>query len=676
MYMRSFGMKAAILDSGDSRPVVVGDPAFQSQLAAAWQVPKSDARPATITVRSVAGPATIVAMPIAFAGRTAWIAGIGEGVVALPDTVGLIHQVLLEGRFNHPDAGGKAARAERLSHEEEAGPAARRLGVGTLCHDFKSDTLEMSPTAGTLLGGGPFLRLAEVAEAFQPLDRAFVTRLLTGADPQMTTFDVECERAGTPPTRLRLTGEIVRSGGEPLRLFLSLHDKGAARTHQDLSTEGADRDSLTGAYNRSVLDDIITKATQDAANGARRAALFMVDVDNFKDVNDTNGRDAGDEVLRHVARTLKTVIGPQDVLIRLAGDEFAVVIAEVEDGAAMADLGERIGGLLRTRVTAPSGPVDIQVSLGLALFPDDVSADVDLYRAASQALFEAKADGGDGLKRFDPAMRERREQHRAFIWNVRAGLARGEFEPFFQPKLDLRTGCVVGFEALCRWRHPERGTLGPVAFFKAFDDRDIGGVLSDVALRGSFAAVRKFHDMGLSPGHIAVNLNQIQLERPELVDQIERLQAEFEVAPTEILFEVVENVLIHDKRTVYDNLTELFHRGFRVALDDFGTGFASLTNIREPFIREVKIDRSFVTNSTINPLDQQIVAAIVQMARKLGLGVVAEGIEDEETLKNLRMLGCTMGQGFVFSHALPFDDALQFIGRQERILTLLEGIQL
>ena len=362
---------------------------------------------------------------------------------------------------------------------------------------------------------------------------------------------------------------------------------------------------------------------------------------------------------------------PRSTLSAPAGDRVRVLVSGARDRTGDGAREGIANVAFAPRFPSP-GTASLSVSIGVAIYPNDVTPSVDIYRAADEALLAAKAAGRGSVRRFDPATRARKESRRAMISRVRAGLVRGEFVPYFQPKLDLRSGGVVGFEALCRWTHPDHGTLGPSTFFPAFEDADVGGPLSDVALVGSFEAARRFREKGLPFGHIAINLSRAQLEREDLPERVHRLQADNGVSAEEIVFEVLENVLIRDHRTVYRNLTELYRQGFRVALDDFGTGFASLTHIREPFIREVKIDRSFISHASSNPQDLQIVAAIVQMARKLGLTIVAEGIEDEETLRQLQELGCAVGQGFVFSEALPFASAEEFLSRQNRITRLLE----
>ncbi|WP_170134858.1 putative bifunctional diguanylate cyclase/phosphodiesterase [Acuticoccus kandeliae] len=676
---KALQMPVGLIDLADGRPLVVGADEAE-RWAAHWTPPASRDGPAISLVDGPSGPLTVVAIPVVIKGRQAWIGAIGRGDAPPPASVLAVQHLIAELQAETVRAADTARSwLARLEHENRQMNRAQRLmGVGTVNYDFLEDQLDLSPAAVDILGGGRFGSLGDLLIAFDPFDRSFVHRVLTGVGSRGDVFDFEREiDSGDGGRRLvRVNGEVMRAEGSPSYMFATVHDMSSLRGDAFDPRTSAEHDRLTGVYNRSMLDATIAKATLRAGEQRVHAALFIIDVDNFKDINDTYGREAGDDVLRFVARALASIIRGSDTVIRLGGDEFAVVISGLPHLDGVNELAGRIRTILTSRVNVGATMVEFSVSVGVAVYPEDVSEGVDAYRAASQALFEAKAEGGNRLKRFDPALREQREEHRAFTASVRAGLLRNEFLPFFQPKLDLRTGTVVGFEALCRWRHPVRGTLGPAAFFRAFEDRDIGGPLSDVALVGSFKAVRGFHEYGVSPGHIAVNLNQTQLERVDLVPQVERLTKEYGAEPSEILFEVVENVLIRDKRVVYDNLTELFHRGYRVALDDFGTGFASLTHIREPFIREVKIDRSFVTNSALNPLDRQIVAAIVQMARKLGLSVVAEGIEDEETIKNLRSLGCTLGQGFVFSHALPFEEALQFVGRQERIMALLDDSRL
>jgi diguanylate cyclase (GGDEF)-like protein len=666
-------MPGALVDTGGADgPFVLGaegiDPA---RIAAGWTAPPSREGP----VRIAAEGGTIVAIPVTLRGRPAWVAGIGRPGAAVPEGARALQALLAEldaDRTDHDDA--TAAWVRRLEHDNRQMDKAQRLvGIGTLTVDIASDRIEVSAAALEVLGLAAFDTLEDLLAAFDPFDRGFVHRAMTGRMGEADSFDFHRQTvdAGRGPRWVRVHGEVERSEGEPVRVFATVQDVTAERACVAEMKQLAEHDPLTGVYNRTVFDRAVREAARQADCARLHAALFLVDVDDFKEINDGFGQPAGDQVLKFVARGLTSLVRASDTVVRLAGDEFAVIVGGLADVEAIMQLAERFQKALSARVSLGTDSVRLSTCIGVAVYPQDVAPRVDVYKAADQALCAAKAAGRGSVRRFDPAMRAEKETRRALVSRVRQGLAAGEFEPFFQPKLDLRSGTVVGFEALCRWRHPVRGTLGPGAFLPAFEDPDVGGALSDASLSGAFAAARAFRERGLSFGHVAVNLNAAQLERDDLVPHVLRLKAEHGLASDEVVFEVLENVLIRDHRTVYRNLTELFRNGFRVALDDFGTGYASLAHIREPFIREVKIDRSFVTDAAARPQDLQIVAAIVQMARKLGLSLVAEGIENEETLRQLRILGCQVGQGFVFSEALPLAGALEFISRQSRIAALL-----
>ncbi|MEM0908563.1 MAG: GGDEF domain-containing phosphodiesterase, partial [Pseudomonadota bacterium] len=353
----------------------------------------------------------------------------------------------------------------------------------------------------------------------------------------------------------------------------------------------------------------------------------------------------------------------------------AVVLRRVVDDVAAERRAAMIKDVLAAPVDLGGETIDISVSVGFAIFPEDTVNGIHLHDAARYALVDAKRAGPGGLCRFTTAIGKRIQDEQRFLSDIRRGLAEGEFVTFFQPKIDLGSGKVMGFEALCRWDHPTRGILPPAAFLSALDSPIVGAELSDVALKASFEAAHELRSLGLDFGHISINLNTQQLAKTNFEKTIDTLIAEFSVDPSQIVFEVVENVLIDDSTAVRSNLRALCHKDFVIALDDFGTGFASLNSIREPFIREIKIDRTFVMQSSSDPQNLQIVQAIVQMARKLNLTAVAEGIEDEETLSKLRGMGCATGQGFVFAPALPFEEAAEFIGRQSRIYALLESIE-
>ncbi len=356
----------------------------------------------------------------------------------------------------------------------------------------------------------------------------------------------------------------------------------------DCTVEG-----LPAVATRAGAEARIDAVLAAAGHAGRRAQLLLADIDDFRAVNDYHGREAGDAVLASVSRVLQDLVPPHGTILRLAADEFVAIVPcdEADD-----QLPGRICDALARPVRFGGDMLSICASVGTALFPRDAQTGADLCGAADLALQEAKKAGHGLARPFIAQMRDERRAHLALVAAVRDGLAANQFVPYFQPKLDLKTGEVVGFEALCRWHHPERGMLEPCAFFRAFDDPLVGGALSDVALHGGFRAMHGFRRQGLPVDHVSVNLNRLQLERPGLVGEVAALQAEFAIPPGGIVFEMLENVLIEAKASSTRTLRTPPRR-FPISLDDFGTGFASLTHMRESFIHEVKIDRAFVVHA-------------------------------------------------------------------------------
>ncbi|MEM8855578.1 MAG: bifunctional diguanylate cyclase/phosphodiesterase, partial [Pseudomonadota bacterium] len=680
LVMGALDMPIGLVDRGDGPPVIATRLALPAEtIAAAWAPPA--AIPTPVVRRCGGNPATpqgavelrtVLAAPLPVSGGHGWIAGLDIAPRDVPHGAEATLSLLAE--LATPLAGAEPHRSPADAFMD-AGTLERMLGAGTVWGRIDGTGFGASRSALTILGSPMLADLNALVGHFAPFDQAFVRRAFVGksAGGRHIDFERELIQPSTKARRwVRVKGEINDETGE---IFAAVVDITAERLHRAEIERLARHDPLTGSLSRSMFDDALTEALARSDRDRSRTGLFLFDIDDFKDINDTFGHGTGDDLLRHVASELREATRSTDLVIRLAGDEFAVLLPDSSDDVALVRLAKQIQRSITGQVSVGSKTVQLSCTVGVAIYPDDMATRVDLYRAADQALTEAKDEGRGTVRRFHPRMRERREESRRFLAEVKRGLINGEFVPFFQPKINLRTGDVVGFEALCRWRHPERGVQSPGVFHEAFADREVGGELSDVALNGSFAAASEMSHRGLPFGHIAINLNAQQLQRAGLVSQVERLRDSYGVATDQIAFEVVENVLIRDKRVVYNNLMELNDMGFSIALDDFGTGFASLSHIREPFIREVKIDRSFVTNSGVSSDDRQIVSAIIQMARKMGLTMVAEGIEDEETLKHLRALGCSVGQGYAFAAALPFEEAAAFLSRQRRIFTLLEEVQ-
>ncbi|MEM6848273.1 MAG: bifunctional diguanylate cyclase/phosphodiesterase [Pseudomonadota bacterium] len=546
--------------------------------------------------------------------------------------------------------------------------------IGTITYDFEANALTAGDAVRSMIGEAPLRSTAAFAAWLSGPAGSALTRVIEGSSVSPEHLEAIQSFAGPDgeDRKVRIVAQTVAHRGVPAYWIATLHELNAQDGLRGGDKPKGRHDALTNTLVRAAFDEVLTEAVATAASQDLLVGLILVDVEEFRAINIEYGHAAGDDILRFVARCLTSMVRSTDSVVRLGGDEFAVILHRCTNAEGIIDRAERIAAALNVPVRTGAGAVVLSCSLGVAVCPEDGSSPDELLRASKQALIDVRqGDGVTRVCRFDQKVRMAQDKHRTLMARVRKGVASREFEPFFQPKIDLHTGRIKGFEALLRWVHPTDGVLTPGAFYQALDDKDVGALLSDVALFGSFNAVGSWAAKGLAFNHVAVNLNAQQLDRADLIELVEMLRNRANVPAKAIVFEILETVLIRDRPQVYDNLKGLSAAGYRMALDDFGTGFASLAHIREPFITEVKIDRSFVGNAANSEQDRQIVAAIVQIARKLRLNMVAEGIEDEETLRHLRAVGCTVGQGFVFAPALPEAAAREFMERQARIDELI-----
>ena len=427
----------------------------------------------------------------------------------------------------------------------------------------------------------------------------------------------------------------------------------------------AHHDPLTGLPNRALFHDRLRQALAQAGRHGERAALLLLDLDRFKDVNDTLGHDAGDALLREVARRLLGRVREGDTVARLGGDEFALVLSPPASPRAAAELAARVGAALAEPVEHAGIPVHTGVSVGVTLFPDDGEEPERLLKNADVALYRAKAEGRGTCRFFVPDMRLGVERRRALEDELRSALARGELEPFYQPKVRLADDRVVGFEALVRWRHPTRGLVGPDEFLPVAEEAGLGAAVSDLVLRQAVARARAWQEAGLELTCLAVNLAPAQFRRGGLARTVRSVLDEAGLAPGCLMVEVTEGVFLgRDAGRVTEELEALHATGVTVALDDFGTGYASLAHLRRFPIGALKVDRSFVRDLLVDPGDATIVRAVVGLGHSLGMRVVAEGVEDEGQLAWLRLQGCDYAQGTLLGPAMPAEEVPGWLARR------------
>lgn len=432
----------------------------------------------------------------------------------------------------------------------------------------------------------------------------------------------------------------------------------------------ATTDTLTGVANRSQFLRIAERAMSATRERFGRLAVVLLDVDDFKEINDTLGHDAGDTVLAAVAERLRESLRQGDVVARLGGDEFALLLADIDDDGVL----DRILDSLAARLSEPliyqGRIVECCASMGVAIYPAHAVTVEELTKNADIALYVAKSAGRGGIRSFTPDMRSVIERRSEVLRLARAALADDRIEAFYQPKVNLETGCIQGFEALLRW-HDSAGYRRPGALTEAFEDFDLAIALGDRMFDRVLRDMRGWLQQGVDFGHIAINLSAAEFRRDDVAERILGRLAAAGIPPTRLEVEVTETVFLgRGSDHVGRALRLLSDAGVTIALDDFGTGYASLSHLKQFPVDVIKIDKSFIANLADTSSDTAIVRAVMGLGHSLGIRIVAEGIETEQQAACLRAEGCDIGQGFLFSEAMsPTQVVMALRKTGHRVLT-------
>jgi diguanylate cyclase (GGDEF)-like protein len=416
------------------------------------------------------------------------------------------------------------------------------------------------------------------------------------------------------------------------------------RSYQKMLHQVSLTDDLTGLPNRVLLHDRFQQAIKSARRTGGQAAVLLLDLDQFKEINDTLGHHRGDQLLQMVSERLSSVLREGDTLARLGGDEFAIMLHTTDAiGGALA-AAERVGQALLANFTVADVPVHVGASVGIAVYPDHGETIDLLLQHADVAMYRAKASG-EGYAAYEPEHDAYSTDQLALVGELREAIASDGLELHYQPILDLGRNRMIGVEALVRWWHPVRGMVMPNQFIPAAERTGLIRPLTSWVLSTGLRQLRTWLDEGKDMT-LAVNLSPKSLTDPELLFDISFALLDSGVDAGHLILEVTENSFISDPGRSIKALEEIRRLGVTVSIDDFGTGYSSLAYLRNLPIDEVKIDRSFVAGLTNNPADRSIVESTISLAHSLGFVVVAEGIEDEQTLDRLRGLGCDFAQGY------------------------------
>jgi len=423
-------------------------------------------------------------------------------------------------------------------------------------------------------------------------------------------------------------------------------------------------DALTKVPNRMQFQHLLQRSIARASRSKKSLALLYIDIDHFKEINDTFGHLAGDATLETVATRLTKALPPDSVIGRLAGDEFAVIVDRLDSDT---DLRSNLDELARTLLDRLADPFFVQghevfmtASMGLALFPIDAPNVIDLIRNADAALYHAKKNGGNVFSYYAPEMNEAAVERLMTKSKLKRAFERNELLVHYQPKYNLETGMVIGAEALVRWELPERGIILPSDFIPIAEETNLIIEIGEWVLD---RVCEDFHDWShsVSPGRVSVNLSLKQLRQPNFINRISAILRDHQVSPTSLELEITETTLMEDPVRTIKLLDELYALGLHLAIDDFGTGYSSLSALQQFPINTLKIDQSFVKNIAVNADDATIVGTIIHMGRNLNMDVVAEGVETEEQLNFLQTMQCTYAQGLLFGDPMSSDNYLELL---------------
>ncbi|WP_198162060.1 putative bifunctional diguanylate cyclase/phosphodiesterase [Sphingomonas sp. TDK1] len=416
---------------------------------------------------------------------------------------------------------------------------------------------------------------------------------------------------------------------------------------EERANQLARHDPLTGLANRRVLQDELPALIARAATAGEQCSLFCIDLDHFKPVNDVHGHETGDAVLVEVSDRL-TRIARDGLLARVGGDEFVLVVVHGEGSDADKRLATRIIRGLSASYRVGDRKIEIGATIGIARSPVDAHQPEELLRAADVAMYEAKRGGRGTCRFFQTEMDDRLRARATLEADLRQAIESGQILPYYQPVMALADGKIIGYEALARWHHPERGTIAPDEFIPIAEDLGLIDMLSVRILHQGCIAARDWApDVTLS-----INISPIQLKDPWLSARLLAVLSETGFAPGRLIVEVTENAIIEDIDAVAEVFQSLQRTGIRIALDDFGKGYSSLSHLRQLRFNHLKIDSSFVRTMEAAE-SRKIVRAVAGLGRALGMPVTAEGVETEEAAEILRSIGCEQAQGFFYGRPLP-----------------------
>lgn len=539
------------------------------------------------------------------------------------------------------------------------------IGDAVITTNMQSQVTYLNPVAERMTGwtkseatGKPILEVFRILNestrklAANPVDVV----LAHGATCGLANHTLLVSKTGLEYDIEDSAAPIRAEDGTLFGVVLVFHDVTDTKKMAHKMTYLAEHDFLTDLPNRLLLTDRTTQALNSAARRNSKAALMFLDIDHFKKINDTLGHAVGDQLLKALSKSLQTCLRNTDTISRLGGDEFVILLPEIAHSYAPAEIAEKILTVTKNSFLIDTHELRISISMGIAVYPEDGTTAEVLTKNADAAMYHAKSNGRDNYQFFNAAMAQRVAEQLTLENSLQKAIKNNELVLLYQPKVSIRTGEIIGAEALLSWQHPEWGLITPDRFIPIAEDSGLIRPIGNWVMREACRQNRAWQDAGLRPIPIAVNISTIELRQPNFLQEVTRILLQSGMSPTHLELEVTESIAIEEHAEAIGWLVKLKEMGVRLSVDDFGTGYSSLSYLKRLPIDTIKIDKSFIRDISTDPNDAAIITAIISMSHSLKLAVIAEGVETIEQLNFLKQNDCDEIQGYLFSKPVPADE--------------------
>jgi diguanylate cyclase (GGDEF)-like protein/PAS domain S-box-containing protein len=559
----------------------------------------------------------------------------------------------------------KAAEDALFEEKERAQVTLNSIGDAVLTTNLPGNVTYLNQVAETMTGWSRESALGRpLSEVFRIVDGA--TRQEAPNPAQLAVRENRTVGLAADSVLLRRDGRespiedsaapIHNRDGQVAGAVIVFHDVSESRAMALKMAHLAQHDFLTGLPNRVLLTERLSRAIGQAHRHDKRVALMFIDLDYFKHINDSLGHAIGDQLLQLVAERLKLCIRDTDTVCRQGGDEFVILLTEIEQTKDAAPVAEKLIAAFAEPCLIGGNELHVTLSIGISIYPDDSPDANGVMKNADTAMYHAKANGRNNYQFFTPEMNTRAVRRLFVEGNLRRALREGEFRLYYQPKIDLASGLMIGSEALIRWLDPEHGVVNPKQFVPIAEECGLIVPIGSWVMREACRQVCAWQDAGLEAVPVSVNISAVEFRNKQFLDGVALILKETGMQPDFLELELTESILMHDAESSASLLETLKEMGMHLAIDDFGTGYSSLSYLKRFPINTLKIDQSFVQDIAIDSDDASIVSAMIGMGKSLKQRVIAEGVETDAQLRHLQALRCDQGQGFLFGHPLPADE--------------------